>query len=628
MFFESVQINTLGSLLGFFLPTSRIYIVYLLSSLLLALIAYWQVEQAHRKEHAAEGGPPLPGFWRYVFDPRAWTHKSAKQDFIYFAVNSLVYYGLISQFMISTHAMTDVFHSALVGAFGVRETPLFDTAPTIILYTLVATLMLDFGVYITHWIMHKSPFLWHFHKVHHSAEVMNPMTLFRMHPVDLFITGIGVALTTGLGLAGLFYLTNQPPEVLTIFGLNIIFFVFYLTGYNLRHSHIWLNYPVWLSNILISPAQHQVHHSSDPKHFDTNMGLIFSFWDKLFGTLYIPRGFERLTFGLSRKEPNPFNSIAEIYYKPFVWAAETLRSSIEDQSRRNVVYCGFGALFAVYGTIFVMTSADQAKFHGPNIENMTWIDVHEAVNRDGFDSIIIPTGGTEQNGPFVALGKHNFIVHKTAEQIAQKVGKTLVAPVLAYVPEGDVAPTTGHMKYAGTLSLPEPIFEAVLEASARSFKAHGFRNIFILGESGDSQTAQDRVVERLAAEWAGTDVRIANVRDYYFGNKQVETLIAEGYSREDIGTHAGIRDTSELMAVSPDNVRLKDYVVPEGFDHGANGTPWVANASIGKKLLELKVTAGTKQMRDMLISWGRKPVEPTKTANDRSWIRTMKAQAE
>jgi sterol desaturase/sphingolipid hydroxylase (fatty acid hydroxylase superfamily)/creatinine amidohydrolase/Fe(II)-dependent formamide hydrolase-like protein len=628
MFFDTVQINTLGNLLGLFLPTSRIYVVYLLSALALALVSYWQVEQAHRKEHAAEGGPPLPGFWRYVFDPRAWTHKSAKQDFIYFAVNSLVYYGLISQFMISTHAMTGVFHSALITAFGVRETPLFDSAPMILIYTVAATLTLDFGVFITHWIMHKSPFLWHFHKVHHSAEVMNPMTLFRMHPIDLFITGLGVAFTTGLGLAGLFYMTNQPPQVLTIFGLNVIFFLFYLTGYNLRHSQIWLHYPAWLSAILISPAQHQIHHSSDPKHFDTNMGLIFSFWDKLFGTLYIPRGFERLTFGLSRKEPNPFNSIAEIYYKPFVWASETLRASIQDQSRRNVVYCGFGALIAVYGSVFMLTSVKQAEFHGPNIENMTWLDVHEAVNRDGFDSIIIPTGGTEQNGPFVTLGKHNFIIRQTAEQIARSVGKTLVAPVLAYVPEGGIAPATGHMKYAGTLSLPEPVFEAVLEASARSLKVHGFRNIFILGESGDSQSAQDRVVQRLATEWAGSDMRIANVGDYYFGNKQIDTLVADGYSRKDIGTHAGIRDTSELMAVSPENVRFKEFTVPDGSDVGANGDPFAASAAIGNKLLDLKISAASQQMRELLLSWGRKPGELTMITNDVSWLDRLTAAAE
>ncbi len=628
MLFETVQINTLGNLLGLFLPTSRIYFLYLLTALALALVAYWQVEQAHRKEHAAEGGEPLPGFWRYVFDPRVWTHKSAKQDFIYFAVNALVYYGLISQFMISVHTMTGVFHNALVTSFGVREAALFDSWPAIAAYTLMAALTLDFGVFLTHWIMHKSPFLWHFHKVHHSAEVLNPVTLFRMHPVDLFITGLGVSLTSGLGMAGLFYFTNQPPQVLTVFGLNIIFFLFYVAGYNLRHSQIWLNYPAWLSNILVSPAQHQVHHSVDPKHFDTNMGLIFAFWDKLFGTLYIPRGYEKLSYGLSRKNPNPFNSVAEIYYKPFVWAAQTLRQSIADRGRRGLVYCGFGALAAGYAALFVATSATQAmRFQGPRLEDMTWIEVHDAVAKKGYDTVIIPTGGTEQNGPFVALGKHNFIVQKTATQIAKRVGKTLVAPVLAYVPEGSIEPAQGHMKYAGTISLPEPVFEDVLEAAARSMKAHGFRNIFILGDSGDSQPAQDRVAQRLSAEWAGQDVRIANAGGYYRANLQVETLLDEGYSRPAIGHHAGIRDTSELMAVSPKHVRFGEYTVPEGMDVGANGKPWEASASIGERMIALKIEAGARQMNALLQSWGREPGDLREVAEGNSFIDRLKTAA-
>ncbi len=637
MFFETVQINALGELLSLFLPTSRIYWLYLVTAFGLAFVAYWQVEAAHRHEHGHEAGADgdsgdagekkdFPGFLRYVFDPRVWLHKSTRQDFIYFAVNALVYEGLIAQFMISTHALTNAFHGTLVASFGVRETALFGSAPAIAAYTLVAVLMLDLGVYLTHLWMHKSPFLWHFHKVHHSAETLNPMTLFRMHPVDLFITGVGVAVLTGLGMAGLFYLTNQPPQTLTVYGLNVILFLFYVGGYNLRHSQIWLNYPAWLSKILISPAQHQVHHSSDPKHFDTNMGLIFAFWDRLFGTLYIPRGYEKLTFGLDRKNPNPFGTIAEIYYKPFVWAAETLRETVADRARRGLVYCGFGALIAGYLAVNAMlAAATPSSFaKGPRLEDMTWIEVHDAIAR-GNDSVIIPTGGTEQNGPFVALGKHNFIMDQTASRIARLAGKTLVAPVMAYVPEGAIEPASGHMAYSGTLSLPEPVFEQVLEATARSLKAHGFRNIFIVGESGDSQKAQERVAARLSAEWQATDTRIAHVGDYYSANGQTDALIAMGYTKDEIGTHAGIRDTSELMAASPKHVRFKPYTLPDGMKAGANGKPSQASAKTGDALLKLKVDAALRQIDGLMLSWGRPratdtlasgapPVDRTKTA--------------
>uniref|UniRef100_UPI0025E259C1 sterol desaturase family protein n=1 Tax=Yoonia sp. TaxID=2212373 RepID=UPI0025E259C1 len=125
---------------------------------------------------------------------------------------------------------------------------------------------------------------------------------------------------TALAFAGFSYITAANPHDITVMNVNIVVFAFYLVGYNLRHSHIWVNYPTWVSYIFISPAQHQTHHSIDPKHFDKNFGLIFAFWDWLFGTLYVPAGYEKLEFGISREEPNPFSSITEIYLKPFAKA--------------------------------------------------------------------------------------------------------------------------------------------------------------------------------------------------------------------------------------------------------------------------------------------------------------------
>jgi creatinine amidohydrolase/Fe(II)-dependent formamide hydrolase-like protein len=422
-------------------------------------------------------------------------------------------------------------------------------------------------------------------------------------------------------MAGLFYLTNQPPQMTTIFGLNVILFLFYVFGYNLRHSEIWLNYPAWLSNILISPAQHQVHHSSDPKHFDTNMGLIFAFWDRLFGTLYIPKGYEKLSYGISRKQPNPFNTVAEIYYKPFVWAAATLREMIAAPVRRALVYGGFGALAAGYLSLQAMMAANApAKFSGPMLEDMTWLEVHEAVAGKGFNRVIIPTGGTEQNGPFVALGKHNFIIRHTARQMATRLGHTLVAPVMAYVPEGSIEPKSGHMAYPGTLSLPEPVFESVLEATVRSLKAHGFKHVFIIGDSGDSVGAQARIAERLDAEFAADGVRVAHISDYYSANGQIAALEAKGYSRKDIGTHAGIRDTSELMHVSPKHVRFKHYKLPDGMKAGANGRPDEASAKTGRELLTLKVDAGVKQINALLAGWGEEVQDRKQLVREKNFI--------
>jgi len=314
MFFQSVFERSMAMIMSPVNPASRIYIFYLFGSLALAWFAYWQVEKAHRAEDIAEGNPvrDRTGFLAYVFDPKIWLHPSSIQDMKFFLANAVLYYGLITQFLIGSDVLSSGFYNLLTGNFGVPETAYLSTGVSLAVYTLLSVLALDFGVFLMHYLHHRIPVLWQFHKVHHSAEQLNPMTLFRMHPVDLALTSISIMVFQSMAYAGLFFLTASPPAALTILGLNLITFLFYVFGYNLRHSHIWLNYPVWLSKILVSPAQHQIHHSSDPKHFDRNMGLIFSFWDQMFGTHYIPVEREKLNYGLSRQEPNPFKSVSDL----------------------------------------------------------------------------------------------------------------------------------------------------------------------------------------------------------------------------------------------------------------------------------------------------------------------------
>ena len=126
------------------------------------------------------------------------------------------------------------------------------------------------------------------------------------------------------------------------------------------------------------------------------------------------------------------------------------------------------------------------------IEDLTWTEVRDAV-RSGKTTIIVPSGGTEQNGPHMALGKHNARVRILSERIARTLGDALVAPVIAYVPEGGIAPPSGHMRFAGTITTPEDAFEKVLESAARSFKLHGFRHIVLLGDHGSTQAGQKAV---------------------------------------------------------------------------------------------------------------------------------------
>jgi creatinine amidohydrolase/Fe(II)-dependent formamide hydrolase-like protein/sterol desaturase/sphingolipid hydroxylase (fatty acid hydroxylase superfamily) len=614
MFFDNALMNTVGEWLGVFLPTSRIYYLYLITSAVLAFFAYVRIEKLHAQEDADLGRyqdrPAKPlGFLSYLFDRNVLMHPSTKQDAIYFLVNAFVYAGLISQFLISTHVITSTAHDGLNTLFGASQIPAMSSWWAIITYTIVSILAFDFAVFISHWLMHKIPALWEFHKVHHSAEVLNPLTLFRMHPVDLFINSLIAALCNGLAIAGYFYLTNQPPQALTLYGLNIVLFLFYFTGYNLRHSHIWLNYPVWLSHILCSPAQHQIHHSADPKHWDRNMGLIFAFWDKMFNTLYVPRGYEKLSFGINVTEPNPFKSVTEIYYKPFIWCFQHLRKSTP--TRRAKAFLG-GALslgLVAYAALFAV-SANATLWNKPDsvmLEDLTWVDVKSAL-QNGTDTIIIPTGGTEQNGPYIPLGKHNVIVRETSSQIAKRIGNALVAPVMAYVPEGPIGSKDSHMAFPGTISLSDQAFENVIEATARSMRAHGFRNIFIIGDSGDSQVAQKRIAEKLDAEWKAEGVRVAQIDQYYFANKQKETLLAKGFTETQVGRHAGMRETSELLYLAPEMVRITPVKIPDGMMQGSDGDMGSVNAALGKEMIRLKVDAGVRQIETLRAQFASEPV--------------------
>ena len=184
-------------------------------------------------------------------------------------------------------------------------------------FALGSILVFDFGFYLQHYLMHKISFLWEFHKVHHSAEVMTPLTFFRVHPVDWLSMSLVYGLLVG-GFQGTYkYFIPYEASLVKIMGFNIITFAFYFMGIHLRHSHIWISYGQILSRIFISPAQHQIHHSLAPRHFDKNLGAIFSLWDWLFGTLYVPKKKEDIQFGLSRGEHKEFSSLWSLYFLPF-----------------------------------------------------------------------------------------------------------------------------------------------------------------------------------------------------------------------------------------------------------------------------------------------------------------------
>ena len=230
------------------------------------------------------------------------------------------------------------------------------------------------------------------------------------------------------------------------------------------------------------------------------------------------------------------------------------------------------------------------------LEDLTWTEVRDALAA-GTTTVIIPTGGTEQNGPHMVLGKHNFLVRYKAGEVARRLGNALVAPVMAYVPEGDVDPPTGHMRFPGTITTPPEVFEQVLEFAARSFRQHGFIDIALMGDSGGNQASQAVVAERLNREWADTPVRVHHLTDYYPGPGDA-WLVTQGERAEDVGSHAGMHDTTALMFLNPAMLRL-DELAPHtsGDGSGVVGNPARSTAAYGEQILEMQIDAAVRQIR-------------------------------
>jgi creatinine amidohydrolase/Fe(II)-dependent formamide hydrolase-like protein len=233
------------------------------------------------------------------------------------------------------------------------------------------------------------------------------------------------------------------------------------------------------------------------------------------------------------------------------------------------------------------------------LEDLTWTELRALV-RAGKTTVLVPIGGTEQNGPSMALGKHNVRVKALAERIAHNLGNALVAPVLSYVPEGAVQPPTGHMRFPGTITVREETFRQTLDAAARSFRLHGFRDIVFLGDHGSTQAGQRDVAARLNREWAASPVRVHAIEEYYrSATAGFEALLkARGYSAEEIGRHAGLADTSLTLALEPRLVRATPREEPaRGEASGVEGDARRASAELGRLGVDLIVTESVTAIR-------------------------------
>lgn len=299
--------------------------IFLLTSLTAVGVLYFY---RRRKD------PKLTGvsFLKFAFPGEVYRHRSAITDYKFvtfdFLLKFVIYVPLIAGFSQMIYSFLERATPALPVSF-VNETPYF---LRIAIVTIFSVAISDFSLFFSHYVLHKIPFLWPFHEIHHSAEVLTPVTVYRAHPVEEMVTlfvgailGAVTARTYGL-------LTGDQVTPIMLFGLNLFTFGAFAFAFQLRHSHIWLSYGRVWSRIFISPAQHQIHHSIERKHWNKNYGFVFAFWDTLFGCLYVPKEREEIVFGVPDADERDFLTVRKLYFLPFAKSFRRLKVMITARS--------------------------------------------------------------------------------------------------------------------------------------------------------------------------------------------------------------------------------------------------------------------------------------------------------
>ena len=243
------------------------------------------------------------------------------------------------------------------------------------------------------------------------------------------------------------------------------------------------------------------------------------------------------------------------------------------------------------------------------LEELTWTELRD-LQRAGTRTVIVATAGTEQKGPHMVMGEHHFVVEAAAEAIARALGNAVVAPVITYVPEGSwEPPLRGHMAKAGTITLPEDRFIELLVHAGQSLRAGGFTTVIYIGDSGGNQRGMQATADTLNAAWRGTGARALFIGDYYTKSAaDIRTvLVGKGYTLEQVGSHAGMTDTSELWHLHPQFIRT-DRLAPGGGskDSGVSGDPTKADPALGAAMMDIKVQVALAQIRALLAAGGQR----------------------
>jgi creatinine amidohydrolase len=233
------------------------------------------------------------------------------------------------------------------------------------------------------------------------------------------------------------------------------------------------------------------------------------------------------------------------------------------------------------------------------IEDLTWMEVRD-VMKSGKDTVIVATGGVEQNGPYLVTGKHNVVLRGTTEAIARKLGSTLVAPIVPFVPEGDIDPPTQHMLYPGTISVREETFQALLTDICGSLKTHGFRKIVLIGDSGGNQAGMKAVAADLSAKWKAT-CHIVFIPEYYNTAPVTKWLETQGIKQKPEGLHDDFAMEATMLAVDPTSIRMKQRIAAGNFRiNGVELAPAEKTIDLGRKIIDLRTEGTVKAIRQAL----------------------------
>jgi len=288
-------------------PTHRFFWPYLI-----AFVAIAYVLAARRRGRLLGVGR----FLGFLFPRNVWSHPDAVQGYKY-VLSLLIFYRFTTfgGVILSTAAVGQAVRTLLESTLG-AETQRSVGGGAALLYLISALLIGDLSQFWLHRAQHRFSVLWELHKVHHYPKSITPVTALQVHPLEGAMKGATNSVAMGL-LSGLFsYLYGPPPLEWSVYGLTISGLAMNLFS-NFRHSHIWVQFPKWLSTVLSSPAMHQIHHSTAPHHFNRNFAIAFSLWDYLFGTLHVPDRKESLVVGLP-KEEGEFPSVFSLYSAPLV----------------------------------------------------------------------------------------------------------------------------------------------------------------------------------------------------------------------------------------------------------------------------------------------------------------------